>query len=189
MTESPNPFAIDTDTLTGEMKPIRRAVLSLGSNLGDREGNLQGAIGQLADTPDVWITEISPVYETAPVDSPEGAGDYLNAVVLVDTTLSPKVLLDRALAIEEAFDRQRTEGKVNEPRTIDVDLIVVGDKTNDEPELTLPHPRAAQRAFVLKPWHDVEPDAEIPGYGPIAELLGSLGESGLVRTEITLIND
>ncbi|MFT4262674.1 MAG: 2-amino-4-hydroxy-6-hydroxymethyldihydropteridine diphosphokinase [Nocardioides sp.] len=189
MTESPNPYAIDTDTLTGDMKPIRRAVLSLGSNLGDREGNLQGAVAQLADTPDIWITGVSPVYETVPVESPEGSGDYLNAVVLVDTTLPATVLLERALAIEEAFDRQRTPGVVNEPRTIDVDLIIVGDKTSDAPELRLPHPRAAERAFVLKPWHDVEPDGEIPGVGSVAELLAKVGEEGLTLTDITLADD
>ena len=189
MTDSPNPFAIDADTLTGEMKPIRRAVIALGSNLGDRESNLQGAVGQLADTPDVWITGISPVYETVPVDSPEDAGDYLNAVVLVDTTLPAKVLMDRALAIEEAFDRTRTEGLLNEPRTIDVDLIVVGDKVSDEQHLQLPHPRAAQRAFVLKPWFDLEPDAEIPGYGTVAALLEAADAAGLTLTDITLNDD
>ncbi|UDY23847.1 2-amino-4-hydroxy-6-hydroxymethyldihydropteridine diphosphokinase [Nocardioides sp. Kera G14] len=189
MTESPNPFAIDSDTLTGDMLPIRRAVLALGSNLGDREANLQGAVAQLADTPDVWITGVSPVYETAPLESPEGSADYLNAVVLVDTTLTPHTLLERALAIEEAFDRQRTPGAVNEPRTIDVDLITVGDKVSDEPDLRLPHPRAAQRAFVLKPWHDIEPDAELPGFGTVADLLAAVGEQSVVRTDITLADD
>lgn len=189
MTESPNPFAIDADTLTGEMKPIRRAVIALGSNLGDREANLQGAVAQLADTPDVWITGVSPVYETAPVDSPEDSGDYLNAVVLVDTTLSPEVLLERALAIEEAFDRQRAPGLVNEPRTIDVDLITVGDKTSDSPALRLPHPRAAERAFVLRPWYDVEPDAELPGFGAVAELLAAVDGDGITLTDITLADD
>ena len=88
MTETPNPNIVDTDTLTGEMHPIRRAVLSLGSNLGERMASLQGAVDSLADTPDVWVTAVSSVYETDPVDCPPRAPkDFLNAVVLIDTTL------------------------------------------------------------------------------------------------------
>ena len=88
MTETPNPHIVDTDTLTGEMHPIRRCVLAIGSNLGERLNNLQGAVNSLADTPEVWVTAVSPVYETAPVDAPEGSKDFLNAIVLADTTLS-----------------------------------------------------------------------------------------------------
>lgn len=186
MSESPNPFAIDADTLTGEMKPIRQAVVALGSNLGDRAANLQGAVDQLADTPDMWIKGVSPVYETDPVQAPEGSGLFLNAVVLVETTLSAHTLLDRAFAIEDAFDRQRS-GVKNEPRTIDLDLITVGDKVSDDPELLLPHPRAAERAFVLKPWSDIDPEAEIPGVGPVSLLLKKVGETGLVlRDDLVL---
>ena len=97
MTETPNPNIVDTDTLTGEMHPIRRSVLALGSNLGERRASLQGAVNSLADTPEVWVTAVSPVYETRPVDAPEGSKDFLNAVVLIDTTLSARTLLDRAL--------------------------------------------------------------------------------------------
>lgn len=182
MTETPNPNIIDADTLTGEMRPIRRAVLSLGSNLGDRVASLQGAVAALADTPDVWVQAISPVYETVPLDSPDEAPLFLNAVVLVDTALSAARLLDRALAIEDAYDRERSEVG-NAPRTLDVDVIVVGDRVNDDDFLTLPHPRAAERAFVLKPWHDIEPQAEIPGVGPISELLDAVGDGGLIRRD------
>ncbi|WP_028660282.1 2-amino-4-hydroxy-6-hydroxymethyldihydropteridine diphosphokinase [Nocardioides insulae] len=182
MTETPNPNIIDADTLTGEMRPIRRAVLSLGSNLGERMAALQGAVSALADTPDVWVTDVSPVYETEPVDSPEGAGKYLNAVVLLDTTMSAARLLDRALAIEDAFDRERTDVQ-NAPRTLDVDLIVVGERINHDDFLTLPHPRASGRAFVLKPWHDVEPDATIPGNGAIADLLDKVAKDTITLRE------
>jgi 2-amino-4-hydroxy-6-hydroxymethyldihydropteridine diphosphokinase len=182
VTETPNPHIVDADTLTGEMRPIRRVVLSLGSNLGDRFPNLQGGLDALADTPDVWVTGVSAVYETDPVDSPGDAGLFLNAVVLADTTLSAQRLLDRALAIEDAFDRQRSEVR-NSPRTLDIDLIVFGDKVCDTEELQLPHPRAAERAFVLRPWHDLEPDAEIPGFGPVADLLEKSGEEGVVRRD------
>jgi 2-amino-4-hydroxy-6-hydroxymethyldihydropteridine diphosphokinase len=181
VTESPNPNIIDTDTLTGEMHPIRRAVLSMGSNLGERRRNLQGGLDSLRDTPEVWVTDISPVYETRPVDSPEDAKDYLNAVVLLDTTLSVHTLLDRALAIEDAYGRER-EGR-NAPRTLDIDLIVVGDRRADDEHLTLPHPRAHERAFVLVPWFDIEPDAEIPGVAPIVELLEKTGREGVTRRD------
>ncbi len=182
MTETPNPNIIDADTLTGEMRPIRRAVLALGSNLGERFTALQGAVNAIADTPEVWVTGVSPIYETDPVESPAGAKTYLNAVVLIDTTLAATRLMERALVIEDAFDRERTEEK-NSPRTLDVDLIVVGDRRNDEKSLRLPHPRATQRAFVLQPWLDVEPDAHFPGQGSIADLLARTDQSGLTRRD------
>src|SRR5437868_5752913 len=182
VTETPNPHIVDADTLSGEMRPIRRAVLALGSNLGERMASLQGAVDALADTPDVWITGVSPVYETEPVDCPPDAKPYLNAVVLIDTTLAASRLMDRALAIEDAFDRERSEVR-NAPRTLDVDLIVVGDRRSDDEHLRLPHPRAAERAFVLRPWLDLDPDAEIPDRGPVAELLAALGENGVMRRD------
>jgi 2-amino-4-hydroxy-6-hydroxymethyldihydropteridine diphosphokinase len=182
VTETPNPHIVDTDTLTGEMHPIRRCVLAIGSNLGDRLGSLQGAVNSLADTPEVWLTAVSPVYETEPVDAPEDSKTFLNAVILIDTTLSARTLLDRALAIEDAFGRERT-GIRGEPRTLDVDLIVVGDRRADDDFLRLPHPRAHERAFVLQPWHDLEPDAELPEHGPIAKLLVEVDGSGIARRD------
>ena len=182
MTETPNPHIVDADTLTGEMHPIRRCVLAIGSNLGDRMGSLQGAVNSLADTPEVWLTAVSPVYETEAVDAPEDSKTFLNAVILIDTTLSARTLLDRALAIEDAFGRERT-GVRGEPRTLDVDLIVVGDRRANDEDLVLPHPKAHERAFVLAPWHDVEPDAEIPDFGPVAKLLEQVGEQGIAKRE------
>src|SRR6478609_4387567 len=186
VTETPNPHIVDADTLTGEMRPIRRAVLALGSNLGERMAALQGAVNALADTPDVWITGVSPVYETAPVDCPPDAKNFLNAVVLIDTTLAATRLMDRALAIEDAFDRERSDVK-NAPRTLDVDLIVVGDRRSDEESLRLPHPRAHERAFVLRPWLDVDPGADFPDLGPVAALLDRADESGIkLRDDLVL---
>lgn len=182
MTETPNPHIVDTDTLTGEMRPIRRAVLALGSNLGERMASLQGAVNAIADTPDVWITGVSPVYETEPVDCPPEAKTFLNAVVLIDTTLAASRLMDRALAIEDAFERERSEVP-NAPRTLDVDLIVVGDRRSDEDFLRLPHPRAHQRAFVLRPWLDVDPGAEFPDLGAVADLIEQTDQSGLKLRE------
>ena len=182
MTETPNPNIVDADTLTGEMHPIRRCVLAIGSNLGDRFGSLQGAVNSLADTPEVWLTAVSPIYETEPVDAPEDSKTFLNAVILIDTTLSARTLLDRALAIEDAFGRERT-GVRGEPRTLDVDLIVVGDRRANDEDLVLPHPQAHERAFVLAPWHDVEPDAELPDFGPVAKLLEQVGDHGIKKRE------
>jgi 2-amino-4-hydroxy-6-hydroxymethyldihydropteridine diphosphokinase len=164
------------------MRPIRRVVLALGSNLGERMASLQGAVDAIADTPDVWVTGVSPVYETEPIDAPDGSKNFLNAVVLADTTLAANRLLDRALAIEDAFERERTD-VLNAPRTLDVDLIVVGDRRSDTDTLRLPHPRAAERAFVLQPWHDLEPDAVFPDLGPIAELLEKVGDQPVVRRD------
>ena len=184
MTETPNPYIIDADTLTGEVRPIRRCVVALGSNLGDRLAKLQGALDTLADTPGVWVTEVSPVYETEPVDSPADAGRFLNAVVIVDSTLSAHTLLDRAQAIESAFGRQRRDGDVpNAPRPLDVDLILVGDRRADDATLTLPHPRAHQRAFVLRPWADVDPAAVVPDQGSVKDLLSGVDDSGVRRRD------
>ena len=126
MTESPTPYVLDADTMTGGMRPIRQAVISIGSNLGDRLNRLQGAVSALEDTPEVQVVSVSSVYETQPVGAPEGSGPFLNAVVLIDTTLTVHTLLDRAHAIEDAFGRERSEPGA--PRTLDVDLVVVGDR-------------------------------------------------------------
>ncbi|GAB2573499.1 2-amino-4-hydroxy-6-hydroxymethyldihydropteridine diphosphokinase [Streptomyces capparidis] len=162
----------------------RSAVLSLGSNLGNRLAALQGAVDALEDTPGVRVKAVSPVYETEPwgvADQP----NYFNAVVLVRTTLPPSSLLERAAAIEEAFQRERRERWG--PRTIDVDIVTYQDVVCDDPALTLPHPRAHERAFVLAPWSDVDPEAELPGRGSVAELLKDVGRDTVVpRDDIAL---
>lgn len=181
MTETPNPNIIDADTLTGDLKPIRRVVLSIGSNVGERFASLQGAVSSLADTPDVHVVAVSPVYEADPVDAPEGSRDFLNAVLLVETTLSSHTMLERAHAVEDAFGRVR--GERGAPRTLDVDLVLIGDRVSDDATLTLPHPRAHQRAFVLVPWNEVDPKAEIPGKGKVAELLGEVDVRAVRRRD------
>ena len=187
MTETPNPHIVDADTLTGEMHPIRRCVIAIGSNLGERLNNLQGAVNSLADTPEVWVTAVSPVYETAPVDAPDGSRDFLNAVLLADTTLSARTLLERALAVEDAYGRGRKTER-DAPRTHDVDKIVVGDRRAHDADLVLPHPKAHERAFVLAPWHDVEPDAELLDQGPVAELLAKATEQTVTRRDDLSLN-
>lgn len=181
MTESPTPYVLDADTMTGGMRPIRQAVLALGSNLGERRERLQSAVAALEDTPEVTIVAVSSVYETDPVDTPEGSGKFLNAVVLIDTTLTVHTLLDRALAIEEAFGRDRSEKGA--PRTLDVDLLVVGQRFCDDEQLKLPHPRAHERGFVLVPWLEVDPEGEIPGRGFVADLIGGVDTSGVRKRE------
>ena len=181
MTESPNPYIIDTDTMTGGMRPIRQAILALGSNLGERFNNLSGAVAALADTPEVTVVNVSAVYETAPVDAPDGSPDFLNCVVLIDTTLTVHTLLERCLAIEDAFGRVR--GERNDPRTLDVDLIVVGDRVANDDELVLPHPHAHERAFVLVPWTEVDIEGQIPGKGFVADLVEELDTSGITKRD------
>ncbi len=181
MTESPTPYVLDADTMTGGMRPIRQAVLALGSNLGERRERLQSAVAALEDTPEVTIVAVSSVYETEPVDALEGSGKFLNAVVLIDTTLTVHTLLDRALAIEEAFGRERSVKGA--PRTLDVDLLVVGQRVCDDEQLKLPHPRAHERGFVLVPWLEIDPEGEIPGRGFVADLIGDVDTSGVRKRE------
>src|SRR5690606_30033548 len=124
-----------------------KTVLALGSNLGRRFQTLQGAVDALFDAPGLEFVAASPVYETDPVGGPPGQRTYLNAVVVAQTTLEPHTLLERAQNTENAFGRVREERWG--PRTLDIDLIVVGDIVLDDAELTLPHPLAHERAFVL----------------------------------------
>lgn len=154
----------------------RRAVLSLGSNEGDRLANLQGAVDSLADTPRIDVVAVSPVYATDPVGGPE-QGEYLNAVVVLDTMLSARTLLERAHAVEAAHGRLRAERWG--PRTLDIDLLALGDLQRADDTVTVPHPRAHERAFVLVPWHDVDPDAVVAGRGEVAELLAAVDCSGV----------
>lgn len=154
------------------------AVVALGSNLGNRLETLQGAVDALGDTPGLRIKGVSPVYETEPwgVD-PGSQPAYFNAVVVLKTTLPPSSLLERAHAVEEAFHRVREEHWG--PRTLDVDIVSYADVVSDDPQLTLPHPRAHERAFVLAPWHDLDPEAQLPGRGPVAALLDTVTRDGV----------
>jgi dihydroneopterin aldolase/2-amino-4-hydroxy-6-hydroxymethyldihydropteridine diphosphokinase len=167
---APIPLAFDDVSVTVRSDAL--AALGLGSNVGDRLAHLQAAVDLLAPL------AVSPVYETAPVGGPE-QGPYLNAVVLVPA-IDPLRLLRQAHAVEAARDRVRAERWG--PRTLDVDLLDVGGMVLDTPELTLPHPRAAFRTFVLVPWLAVAPEAVVPGAGRIADLLERMGQGGVRPT-------
>jgi 2-amino-4-hydroxy-6-hydroxymethyldihydropteridine diphosphokinase len=160
------------------------AVLALGSNLGDRQETLQGGVDAIEGIEQVHVVAVSPLYETAPVGGPPQP-DYLNAVVLVRTTLPSRALLDRLHEIEAAFDRVRLVRW--DARTLDIDIITFGDERSDDPGLTLPHPRAHERAFVLAPWHDIDPDATLPGLGPVAALAEKTDRSGIRRVKMDLV--
>ena len=138
-----------------------RAYLGIGANLGDRVAHLQSAVDGLAGAPGIDVVTVSPVYEAAPVGGPPQP-DYLNAVVAVDTTLTPRELLDLAHHLEAEAQRVREERWG--PRTLDVDVLLVGDLSVDEPDLVVPHPRMTERAFVLVPLADLDPrwTASIP---------------------------
>jgi 2-amino-4-hydroxy-6-hydroxymethyldihydropteridine diphosphokinase len=163
----------------------QRAVLALGSNLGDRLGMLQGALDALGKLPGVDVVAVSGVYETAPVGGPPGQDPYLNAVILVDTTLPASVLLERCLAVEGAFGRRRKERWG--PRTLDIDVITYDDQVSADEALTLPHPRAYERAFALVPWLSVDQGAMLPGRGRVADLAAACRTDSVVtRTDLRL---
>jgi 2-amino-4-hydroxy-6-hydroxymethyldihydropteridine diphosphokinase len=150
----------------------RRAALALGSNLGDRLALLRAGIRDLATTAGIELVAASSVFETDPVGGPE-QGAYLNAVVVVNTTLDPRALLERALEIEAGQGRVRVERWG--PRTLDVDVLSVGEELSDDPYLTLPHPQAHERAFVLVPWAEIDPTYVLPGLGlTVVDLLAAL---------------
>lgn len=152
---------------------MTRAVLSLGSNLGDRAAHLRAAVAGLGDA----VVLVSGVYETAPWPPGASAPAYFNAAVLVvDPQVDARGWLSRAQRLEEASGRVRDPAARYAPRALDVDVIAVWDAADqpvicDEPELTLPHPRAHQRAFVLRPWIDIQPYATLPGRGALSDLL------------------
>ncbi|WP_104053555.1 MULTISPECIES: 2-amino-4-hydroxy-6-hydroxymethyldihydropteridine diphosphokinase [unclassified Arthrobacter] len=142
------------------------AVLALGSNLGESRDTLSDAVAQLADHPGVRLQAVSPVVRTRPVGGPDQP-DYLNLVISVETDLAPHDLLAHCQAVENAHHRVR-EVRWG-PRTLDVDIITYGDTVLDDETLTLPHPRASTRAFVLQPWAWMDPGAVLSGT-PVAEL-------------------
>ena len=144
------------------------AAVALGSNMDEPEWQVSRGFDEIAALPDTRLVARSRLYRTAPVgyvDQP----DFVNACALVDTRLAPRALLDELLALEKRHGRVREIP--NGPRTLDLDIVLYGDRVIDEPGLKVPHPRAHERAFVLTPLVDVWPEAQIPGRGAARELL------------------
>ena len=161
-----------------------RAIVALGSNLGDRFEYLQKAVNEINSLKEIEISEISSVYETLPVGGPE-QGNYLNAVISLVTELEADELLFKLLLIELNLGRQREIAWG--PRTIDLDLIWFENQTINLDNLVLPHPRAHERCFVIKPWLEIEPDARI-GNTEIKEFLKDLDCSGVNLFPTRLVN-
>lgn len=170
----PLPFADVTVTASRRRTPW--SVLSIGSNVGDRLAHLQAAVTLLAPA------GVSAVFETDPVGGPDQE-PYLNAV-LIAAAHDPFALWRFTSRIEASRQRERTVRWG--PRTLDIDLISVGNQKLEARDLTLPHPRAAERAFVLVPWLDLDPKAQLPGVGAVADLLAGMDTSGVRRTDLVL---
>ncbi len=156
-----------------------RAYVGLGANLGDREATLGSALAALAQLEGVEVVAVSSFRETDPVGYLEQPR-FLNAAVALETSLAPRELLDGLLAIERELGRVR-EGPRFGPRTIDLDLLLYGGDTIDEPGLAVPHPRLAERRFVLEPLEELDSGLDIPGRGALAALLAGV-DSAACRT-------
>ncbi|RKP48630.1 2-amino-4-hydroxy-6-hydroxymethyldihydropteridine diphosphokinase [Pararobbsia silviterrae] len=156
------------------------AYLGLGANLGDARQTLKDAVVCLAQHAGLAVLAKSGFYRTAPVDA--GGDDYMNAVVAIETSFDALRLLALCHAIEHHFGRERAYR--NAPRTLDLDLLLYGESLIDLPELTVPHPRMTQRAFVLVPLVEISPDIEIPGAGRAADLLDAVAGQRIEKVEI-----
>ena len=159
------------------MTASTRCLIALGSNLGDRLENLRAGVAEIEGADGTAIVAVSPLYETAPVGGPDDQGPYLNAALVADTTLDAATLLALLHRIEAVRERQRTVHWG--PRTLDLDLLLFGDRRIDTPRLSVPHPQMHRRAFVLVPLHDLAPDLDLPGQGSLAAHVGALSGHGL----------
>src|SRR4030095_10170371 len=148
---------------------------------------VHGPVEPIRAPPDLCVVYVAWVNEKKPIGGPPESPLFLNIVVIAETTLEPQTLVERAFAIEDAFGRTRDSGRWG-PRTLDVDLIMVGNAVVDQEDLRLPHPLAHERAFVLVPWYEVDPTAEIIGKGAIGDLLSQADASGVVRRDDLVID-
>jgi 2-amino-4-hydroxy-6-hydroxymethyldihydropteridine diphosphokinase len=161
-------------------RPLRLAYVGLGSNLEHPVRQILAAFEALGALPDTRIKARSSLYRTAPLgrlDQP----DFVNAVALLQTGLGARELLDGLLAIEERHGRRRSTP--NAPRTLDLDLLLLGDEVLSQPGLEVPHPRMHERAFVLLPLSEIDPGAVVPGRGPVADLLQNVPDQPVTRIE------
>ena len=147
-----------------------KVVIALGANLGDPRKQVSIAIDEVRDI--VKVEKVSSLYETSPVGVPDNQPNYINAVLIGESELKPMDLMTSLLDIENSMGRHRSFP--NAARTIDIDIIDYGGLFMESQMLTLPHPRAHERRFVLEPWFEIEPDGELSGHGPISQLLTKL---------------
>ena len=152
--------------------------VGLGANLGDAARTLRDAIEALDTLPWTRLVQASRLYRT-PAWGVTDQPDFINAVALLDTTLSARGLLDALLAVERDFVRVRIEGERWGPRTLDLDLLLYGDVVIDEPGLRVPHPHLHERAFALLPLAEVAPDTVIPGIGTVAVIAAGMAADGV----------
>lgn len=150
-----------------------RAFVGLGSNLGDREATLRAAVGRLRRLSGIEVRGASGFRDTEPVGYLQQPR-FLNGVVELETDLTARALLGVLLELERAFGRDRSAGPPQGPRTLDLDLLLYGDETIDEPLLKVPHPRLHERRFVLEPLAELDPGLDVPGLGPVQALLTKL---------------
>ncbi|MCC6149705.1 MAG: 2-amino-4-hydroxy-6-hydroxymethyldihydropteridine diphosphokinase [Planctomycetes bacterium] len=149
------------------------AYIALGSNLGQREENLERALGYLRLIEGIVVERVSSFIETAPVDAPQGSGAFLNAVARLRTTLSARGLLDALMAVEQKMGRERSVP--NAPRNLDLDLLLYGSEVINEPDLEIPHPRMHERFFVLWPLLQIDSRVRDPRTGePFADAYAKL---------------
>ena len=159
---------------------MTQAVLGLGANLGDPVATLREAIATLQSNPHTADWQVSPFYRTAPIGASEAQPDYINAVAICRTDLTPETLMQWLLDTERHFGRDRSHdlGR-NAPRTLDLDLLIYGNIAMHTPLLTLPHPRLHERAFVLRPLLDLLPDATLPNLGRLERYLPLVADQGI----------
>lgn len=161
------------------MSPRVRAYVGIGSNLDAPVAQVKRAMEALRGLPETRLAACSSLYRTAPVGI-TAQPEFINAVCALDTALAPQALLERLLAVEQAQGRTR-EGARGGPRTLDLDLLLYGDLEIDRPDLTVPHPRLHERAFVLYPLAEIAPALEVPGRGAVAELCARCGGQAVTR--------
>jgi 2-amino-4-hydroxy-6-hydroxymethyldihydropteridine diphosphokinase len=154
------------------------AFIGLGSNLDDPPARIRRALQALGALPGTRLVRWSSLYRNPPVGDPDQP-DFVNAVAEIETGLAPRELLDSLLAIERAHGRVRD--RPDGPRTLDLDLLLYGERTVHEPGLTIPHPRMLARAFVLLPLAEIAPEAVVPGRGRIAQLVRNVDTSGMIK--------
>ncbi|WP_296665973.1 2-amino-4-hydroxy-6-hydroxymethyldihydropteridine diphosphokinase [Demequina sp.] len=157
------------------LKPVM-AYLALGGNIGDVDTTFREALWEMHKIPGIAVQRASSLFKTAPVGGPD-QDDFLNVVVEVQTALAPRELLAACQGVEVLHGRERLEE--NGPRTLDIDIVAFGDLVLDTEDLTVPHPRATERAFVMQPWATLVPEFVVPGLGRVADIAAAVGSRGV----------